>query len=70
LNKANELEKIASAKITSGIIFCPFDMTKLMNSSMVSLLELIDEHDKVYVLKKNEIFELNINKTNHSKTLF
>jgi len=70
LNKANELEKIASAKITSGIIFCLFDMTRLMNSSMVSLLELIDEHDKVYVLKKNEIFELNISKTNHSKTLF
>jgi len=70
LNKANELEKIASSKITSGIIFCPFDMTKLMSSSMVSLLELINEHDKVYVLKKNEIFELNISKTNHSKTLF
>ena len=69
LKKANELEKISNSKVGSGIIFCPYDMNKLTGSNIVDLLEVINEHDKVFVLKKNEIFELNLSKTNHSKLL-
>ncbi len=69
LKKANELERIANSKIDSGVTFCPYDISKTVNSSMSDLLQLIDEHDKTFILRKNEIFELNLGKTNHSKLL-
>jgi hypothetical protein len=69
LRKPIELEKIANETITSGIVFCPFKMNDLTGTNMIELFELINEHDKVFVLKKNEVFELNLNKINHSKLL-
>lgn len=69
LKKANELERISNSKKGSGIIFCPYDMNRLTGSNIIDLLEIINEHDKVFVLKKNEILELNLSKTNHSKLL-
>jgi len=69
LKKASELERISNSKRGSGIIFCPYDMNRLTGSNIIDLLEIINEHDKVFVLKKNEILELNLSKTNHSKLL-
>jgi len=69
LKKAIDLERISNSKRGSGIIFCPYDMTRLTGSNLIDLLEVINEHDKVFVLKKNEILELNLSKTNHSKLL-
>jgi len=69
LKKANDLERISNSKKGNGIIFCPYNMNDLTGSSIIDVLELFDEHDKVFVLKKNEIFELNLSKTNHSKLL-
>jgi len=69
LKKATDLERISNSKRGSGLIFCPYDMNKLTGSSIVELMEVINEHDKVFVLKKNEIFELSLSKTNHSKLL-
>jgi len=69
LKKANDLERIANSKLESGVTFCPFNMSRVMDSSITDVLELIAAHDKTFVLKKNEIFELNLSKTNHSKLL-
>ena len=69
LKKSIELEKISNQKIKSGIVFCPFNMKDLVGADMVDLFDLINEHEKIFVLKKNEVFELNLNKTNHLKLL-
>ena len=69
LKKSIELEKISNKTMKNGIIFCPFDLNDLAGVNMIELFELINEHDKIFVLKKNEIFELNLDKTNHSKLL-
>jgi hypothetical protein len=69
LRKSIELEKIGNDTISSGISFCPFKMNDLTGANMIELFELINEHDKVFVLKKNEVFELNLSKINHSKLL-
>jgi len=69
LKKSIELEKISNQTINNGIVFCPFDMKDLVGVNMVDLFDLINEHQKIFVLKKNEVFELNLNKTNHLKLL-
>ena len=69
LKKSIELEKISNHTISSGIVFCPYNINDLVGANIVELFDLINEHDKVFVLKKNEVFELNLNKTNLSKLL-
>ena len=69
LKKSIELEKISNHTIKSGIVFCPFNLNDLVGKNMAEIFDLINEHNKVFVLKKNELFELNLNKTNHSKLL-
>jgi hypothetical protein len=69
LKKSIDLEKISNDTINSGIVFCPFKINNLTGNNMVELFELINEHDKVFVIKNNEIFEMNLDKTNHSKLL-
>jgi len=69
LKKSIELEKISNQKINNGIVFCPFNMKDLVSANMVELFDLINEHQKIFVLKGNEVFELNLNKTNHLKLL-
>ena len=69
LKKSIELEKISNQKMKSGIVFCPFNMKDLVGTNMVELFDLINEHEKIFVLKKNEVYELNLNKTNHLKLL-
>jgi len=44
-------------------------MKDLVGANMVELFDLINEHEKIFVLKKNEVFELNLNKTNYLKLL-
>ncbi len=69
LKKSIELEKISNQKINNGIVFCPFNMKDLVGANMVELFDLINEHQKIFVLKENEVFELNLSKTNHLKLL-
>jgi hypothetical protein len=69
LKKSIELEKISNNTINSGIVFCPFKISNLTGSNMEELFDLIGEHDKVFVIKNNEIFEMNLDKINHSKLL-
>lgn len=69
LKKSIEIEKISNQTIKSGIVFCPFKISDLTKSSMIDLFDLMNEHDRVYVIKKKEIFEMNLNKTNHASLL-
>jgi len=65
--KATEIEEIYNTKKIGGVVFCPYDMKKLANCSFNEIFQLFDEHDKVFALKENEVYEINVNKTNHAK---
>ena len=69
LKKSIELEKISNQTMKNGITFCPFNINDIGNASILEIFALINEHDKTFVLKKNEIVEMSLNKINHSKVL-
>lgn len=67
LQKASEVEKKYNTNRIKGIVFCPYDMTKFNKFSFTEIFKIIEEHDEIFVLKENEIFKLNLDKTNHPK---
>jgi len=67
LKKANEIERIYNSKRIPGVVFCPYDMSKLKGYSLKDLLELFDEHDKGFIIEGTEVFEVNISNTNLPK---
>jgi len=48
-------------------MFCPYDMTKLNDFNFTDIFELFENHDEIFVLKENEVYKLNVDKTNHAK---
>ena len=67
LKKANEVERIYNSKRIPGVVFCPYDKSKLKDYTLKDLLELFDEHDKGFIIEGNEVFEVNISNTNLPK---
>ncbi len=67
LQKAIETEKIYNTKRIGGVVFCPYDMKKLNNFNFTEIFELFENHDEIFVLKENEVYKLNVDKTNHAK---
>ena len=67
LKRANEIEHIYNTKRIGGIVFCPYEMTKLKNYSLGDLLKLFEEHDKGYIVEGNDVHEINIRNTNLPK---
>lgn len=67
LQKASEIEKLYNTKNIGGIVICPYNMNRLNNFNFIDIFKLIQEHDQIFVLKENEIYELKIDKTNHAK---
>ena len=67
LDKASDVEKISISKGIGGIIFCPYDMRKLNNFNFVEMFKIFDLHDESFILKENEIYQVNMDKTNCAK---
>ncbi len=67
LKRANEVERIYNSKRIPGVVFCPYNMSKLTNLSLKDLLELFEEHDKSFIVEGNEVFEISIRNTNLPK---
>ncbi len=67
LQKASEVEKISNTKRIGGVVFCPYDMRKLKGFDFTEIFKLFEEHDETFVLKENEVYKLNVDKTNHAK---
>ncbi len=67
LQKASEIEKIYNTKRIGGVVFCPYDMRKLNGFDFTEIFKLFEQHDETFVLKENEVYKLNVDKTNHSK---
>jgi len=67
LQKASEIEKIYNTKKIGGVVFCPYNMTKLNKFDFTDIFKIFEEHDEIFVLKENEIYKINVNKTNPAK---
>ncbi len=67
LQKASEVEKISNTKGIGGVVFCPYDMRKLNNFNFTDIFKLFEDHDETFILKENEVYKLNVDKTNHAK---
>ena len=67
LDRASKVEKIGNSKGIGGVIFCPYDMRKLNNSNFTEMFKIFEDHDESFILKENEIFHVNMDKTNCAK---
>jgi hypothetical protein len=67
LHKASEIEKLYNTKKIGGVVFCPYDMRKLNSFDFTEIFKLFESHDEIFVLKENEVYKLNVDKTNHAK---
>ena len=69
LKIANLVEKSYNEKRSAGIAFCPYDSTDLNSSTLDDIMEMFALHDKVLIVKKDNVFEIDVNKTNLLKVL-
>ena len=59
---AMELERIYDDARLPGLMFCPYKAEDLMNSDLTDMIELFLMHDRIFVLKNEEIYKLHITK--------
>ena len=70
VNMITNFEKEYNARRLRGITLCTYDSKDLSGSSFDDIIELFEEHDKIFVLKNDDFYELNITKENFLKKYF
>ena len=59
---AMELEKGYDEARLPGLMFCPYKASDLMKSDITDMIELFMMHDRIFVLKNDDIYKLHITK--------
>jgi hypothetical protein len=62
IRHAMELEKGYDAARLPGMMFCPYKASDLMKTDITDMIELFMMHDRIFVLKNNDIYKLHITK--------
>jgi len=62
LNHAMKLEKEYDNARLPGLMFCPYKASDLVKSDITDMIELFLMHDRIFVLKNDDIYKLNITK--------
>ncbi len=62
LNHAMELEKEYDKARLPGLMFCPYKASDLIKSDIANMIELFLMHDRVFVIKDDDIYKLHITK--------
>ena len=70
LKKALAIEKACNANRPKGFVFCPYQIRDLLSEGIDGLLELFQEHDQIYIQKKNQLYKLHITEENIHKLFF
>ena len=60
--KAMEIEKAYDESRLPGLMFCPYKASDLMNSDITDMIELFLLHDRIFVVKNDDIYKLHITK--------
>jgi len=61
-SNAMELEKQYDDARLPGLMFCPYKSSDLMKSDITDMIELFLMHDRIFILKNDDIYKLNITK--------
>jgi len=59
---AMEIEKTYDGARLPGLMFCPYKASDLMKSDITDMIELFLMHDKIFVVKNDDIYKLHITK--------
>jgi len=59
---AMELEKQYDDARLPGLMFCPYKASDLMKSDITDMIELFLMHDRIFVIKNDDIYKLHITK--------
>ena len=59
---AMELEKQYDDARLPGLMFCPYKASDLMKSDIIDMIELFLMHDRIFVIKNDDIYKLHISK--------
>ncbi len=59
---AMELEKGYDEARLPGLMFCPYKASDLMKSDITDMIELFMMHDRIFVIKNDDIYKLHITK--------
>ncbi len=70
LKKALAIEKASNANRPKGFVFCPYQIRDLLSAGIDGLLEIFQEHDQIYIQKKNRFYKLHITEENIHKLFF
>jgi len=62
LNHAMEIEKVYDKARLPGLMFCPYKASDLIKSDITNMIELFLMHDRIFVLKDDDIYKLHITK--------
>lgn len=57
-----EIEKEYDEYRLPGLMFCPYRANDLMNSDITDMIELFMMHDRIFVVKNDDIYKLNLTK--------
>lgn len=60
--KAMDIEKSYDESRLPGLMFCPYKASDLMNSNIADMIELFLIHDRIFVIKNDDIYKLHITK--------
>jgi len=61
-DQAMELEKAYDESRLPGLMFCPYKSSDLMNSDITDLVELFMMHDRIFIVKNDDIYKLHMTK--------
>ena len=61
-DRAMELERSYDGARLPGLMFCPYKAQDLMRSDITDMVELFMMHDRIFVLKNDDIYKLHITK--------
>ena len=61
-NHAMELEKQYDESRLPGLMFCPYKASDLMNSDITDMIELLLMHDRIFIVKNDDIYKLHVTK--------
>lgn len=61
-SQAMEIERTYDDARLPGLMFCPYKAEDLMKSDITDMIELFLMHDRIFVLKNDDIYKLHITK--------
>ena len=61
-SNAMRLEKTYDESRLPGLMFCPYKSSDLMKSDIIDIIELFLMHDRIFVIKNDDVYKLNITK--------